>query len=96
MTSKGFSQFKRLSKAVDNEIEALEKEVAFGLADLPKSEFAADVADEVLEEVQEMKKESEGEFYFYSFLNFEAQFYLGGSSKKYVFLICNRCRRFAL
>ena len=57
MSSKGqFFGFKSAAEKVDKEIEMLEKEVSFGLADFNSSNFSADAADEVLEEVQEMKK----------------------------------------
>ena len=46
-----------MAKAIDAEVEALEKEVFFGLRDVSKSNFSADIADEVLEQVKEMKKE---------------------------------------
>ena len=60
MTSGGLSNLKSMAKAIDAEVEALEKEVFFGLRDVSKSNFSADIADEVLEQVKEMKKDGEG------------------------------------
>ena len=61
MSSGNFSPLKTLSKSVDDEIEALEKEVNFGLTVAP-SKFSADIADEVLEEVKDMNKGAVGNY----------------------------------
>lgn len=61
MSSGNLSALKTLSKSVDDEIEALEKEVNYGLTVAP-SKFSADIADEVLEEVNDMNKGADGNY----------------------------------